>query len=422
MNVFYVFTSCKPANNSKNTLLSSIQPAIIQDVSHDIPLFVNIWKKHPTDGDRDMIFKIVNETSDSVYIDASSPYYDHYISEKRFMLPIQVYDDEIYCGYLNLQFDVVNNTDVILDIEELNINVTSSQPDSLPFLDMYTALVYSNAIVFRNQSWFNWRGFHFRYSFIKRGEKFNGKYQYNRHINYFDYDTIINLLPELIENGYNFKRVCESLFIDFSEKDYDCICRRDYDYKRLDKLIEEGKEAYEPCEPSCYETICIGSSDTSIIDSINTLFYPFEVEIEVDTLTFETEEVEQEEDNWGAYRYYYTGYANLIGEIEFDKSKYKVLFYANVILGVDCGFGAGSYDNDKFDVVLRNNDTNYMLRFPYTTVIYPGGSEMVSLTIKAPQSSNHIFNASLKNGNGLTIKSKDINVHYMLPRCYIINN
>lgn len=405
MDVYLLFCSCKSGNT--NRLLS-------KNTNIDILINTNIsCRKAEECCNDDIFFKIVKETTDSIYIDASSVYYDEYTSGRRFTIPM---DGLTYCSFLNLQFDIINNSTKDLDIEELAVHVNRSHPDSLPFLFMHTTYGVSNVIIFQNESWFNWSGFNFRYSILKKGEKNNGKYQYERHINYFDHDTTINLLPELIEQGYNFRKVCETVYDSFSEIDYNRICRPDYDYEKYTNIDEDHLDYYEP---SCYEQICLNSLDTKIdefcldtkiTDSLLSLFYPFDVTL--DTIVSDD----------GSISGSYSAHAFLVGEIEFDKVKYLVKFSADVILGTTCGLGAVTYENDRFDIELRENDTNYTLRFPYSTVIHPNGNEMVALTIKAPKSSKHSLFVSLKNGNGLSIRSKDISIHYLQPRHYIIYN
>ena len=381
--------------------------------NNDIPLYINIPKRKG-EGDRDMTFKIIKETEDTIYIDATSPYYDKYISGKRFRIPSVVYGAlALYDGYLKLQVDVVNNTSNRLDIEELSVNVVKSEPDTIPYLYICTSDDICNSITFANGSWFNWGGFTFSYSLLKENEHFNGVYQYKEHIDFFEEDTTLNLLPHLIEKGYDFRKICETLDKKFSEEEYACICNPSYNFKRwYMRVADDYYDTTEYCEPSRYECICLPNRLVRDSSSLKSLFYPFHVHID---------EYFLDEDD-SLFNGWAWATAKLWGEIVFDNSKFKVRFIGDVTLATPCGFGAGAWENDRFNVALRTNDTNYILHYPYTTIIEPQGSEMVSLIIKASQSSNHTFNISLKNGDGLKIRSKNVSIHYLLPKNYIINN
>ena len=112
----------------------------------------------------------------------------------------------------------------------------------------------------------------------------------------------------------------------------------------------------------------------------------------------------------------YVGSATLYGSIIFDNINYKVDFIAEISLSTSAGFGAVSYENDKFDVKLRSFGDDYMLRYPYTTIIEPYGAEMIKLSVVADKSSSHKFQIDIKNDNGLKIKSKEIHFHYYCPK------
>lgn len=112
----------------------------------------------------------------------------------------------------------------------------------------------------------------------------------------------------------------------------------------------------------------------------------------------------------------YMGMAYLYGSLKFDDSDLEVDFKAELSLSTSAGWGALSYENDSFDVKLNSFDNNYTLRYPYTIVIEPYGAEYVKLTVAADKSSFHVFQINLKNDNGLNIKSKKIYLHYYYPK------
>lgn len=189
------------------------------------------------------------------------------------------------------------------------------------------------------------------------------------------------------------------------------ICREcdkrysaEFDYKTYHDLCED-KVNFKSQNTGCYDCICL-YYDTEDYrrkkDKLIQLFSPFSV---VESLSS------------------YEGRAKLFGKIEFDNTDFTVDFEADIVLSTCCEFGAGSWENDRFDVELKTSDTNYTLRYPYTTVIEPYGAEMVKLRVNAKKSSNHLFYITLKNGNDLNIRSKNVKLHYLSPsNHFYINN
>lgn len=394
-----------------NTIFSSII-SYVNEKRFDIPIAVTL--NHDTD------FEVVKETDDTIYLDWNNSYYKDFMSGKQIEADITVEWPDLVKGYLNVDLDIVNNSDNALDIEELDIIVANSTPDSIPFVYICTELDRSNTIHIINLSWFNWHGMTFNYSILKQGEVFDGTYPMKKHLNYFEHDTILNLLPDMISMGYGFDKLCKYMdstdgyvqteediywfnrLLDPSKEFDDLIIdlnKNDYEY-----LIEKFGDI-EDLGGNRYSCICLDIYNKNHADS---LFFPFNVRSEVQSLDYDEGD-------------YYYGYARLYGEIAFDDSDYSLNFQAIINLSTHCEFGAGSDENDKFDVELKTQDSDYLLRYPYTTVIEPYGTERISLVIKSEKSSNHLFTISAKNGNGIKVKSKAIDIHYMSPRHYDIN-
>ena len=218
--------------------------------------------------------------------------------------------------------------------------------------------------------------------------------------------------------GYSFEKVC---------KYEDSICNNIqtnedvYWYKRLLDPTKEfithiddlGKDVCEKQHSEDFEDLNLNWNSYSCIcldldkTKAENLFYPFNIKSKADTY--------YDNDTLKEIDYYY-GYAKLYGELCFDNSNYCLKFQADINLSVHCEFGAGSDESDRFDVELNPHGYNYLLRYPYTTVIEPYGTERVSLIIKAEESSIHLFSIFAKNGNGINISSKVIDIHYMSPR------
>ena len=265
-----------------------------------------------------------------------------------------------------------------------NVIVEDSKPDTLPIIYICTTEDYSNCLYFVNESWFNWKGFTFTYSIMRKGESFIGEYKKRRHISYFDNYIIIDFLPEMKEMGYDFDGLVNSI---------------------RNKNIRHNREIntdwdVEPIthdENSKYLGFCIEYNDNDF-GYFQEKFRPFELKEEIDGFDE------------------YVGMATLYGSLKFDNIDFKVDFIAEISLSTSAGFGALSYENDKFDIKLRSLGDDYTLRYPYTTVIEPYGAEMIKLSLTADKSSLHNFHVDIKNDNGLRIKSKNIHFHHYYPK------
>ena len=339
----------------------------------DIPIAINVG--HTEDPEMkqlvDAEYEITHENDNNLYIDINSDYYKKYLSRERFNASrLAFFENSENVEYLTLNLDIVNNTDQNLSINEMYIDVDKSEIDTVPVIYICTTDNYSNCIHFVNQSWFDWKGFTFSYSILEKGESFDGHYKKSKHIDYFDKILIMDLLPDLIDMGYNFEGLKSSI----RNRDAKAFVEGEYG-RFLYFYITEDDEDF------AYFQNC---------------FKPFELK----------------KTSYGEYM----GMAYLYGSLKFDDSDLEVDFKAELSLSTSAGWGALSYENDSFDVKLNSFDNNYTLRYPYTTVIEPYGAEYVKLTVAADKSSFHVFQINLKNDNGLNIKSKKIYLHYYYPK------
>ena len=349
----------------------------IAEESIDIPVAINLI--HTEDEEMkqlvDAEYEVTHETDKDVYIDINSRYYKHYMSGTRFMADkIAVFENSENVEYLTTNLDVVNNTNERLSIKELNIKVDESKPDTTPLIYICTTEEVSNSIYFVNESWFNWKGFTFSYSLMKSGESFDGQYKKKRHIPYFDSYTIIDLLPDMISMGYDYEGLIKSI-------------------KTLYPHSSDDEDT-DDVSGKCVELYITEEDDN--FGYFQNRFKPFRLK----------------KGNFDEY----VGSATLYGSIKFDDSDFKVDFIAEICLSTSGGFGALSYENDKFDVKLKSSGEDYTIRLPYTTVIEPYGTEMIKLSIKADKSSLHRFHVDIKNDNGLKIRSKDVHFHHYYPK------
>ena len=303
-------------------------------------------------------FKIDNETDSVITIEPCTPYYKEWISNKRIKL-----DDYYMKGDVldcpKIDIYIVNNTNQTLNISSLDFLVQESKTDNIPYLYIYDNYAsHSNSMFIENQSWFDWGSLHIDYSIMKRGESFNGTYKKRRTIPYFEDDCIVDFTQDLVDMGFDL----ESFY---------------------DKTPEDHLNFLNINEFSSDEMLKI--------------FYPFEVS------------------DYGA------GFARIYGKISFSKSKFTKEFFGNIYINPGTE-GAGEPDADQFDVNLKYNKRNYMISYPYTTTLKPGDNEKVKLKLNCPRSSNHRFYISINNDNGLVMRTKDIQMHFINGRSSNLNS
>lgn len=355
--------------NSVNTNVLNL----IRKEKNDIPVAINI--SHTEDEDirqlLDAEYEITLETDDDIYIDINSDYYNRYSSGTRFRADqLAFFEKSENVEYLTVCLDIVNNTNKKISVNELDLKIAESKPDTIPVIYICTTQDQSNSIYFVNESWFDWEGFTFSYSILKKGESFNGNYSCSRYIPYFESHTIVNLLPDMISMGYDYEGLIKNnngrIYIT-NDESIGC--------NYMNFSIKEDDEDFQ-----------------YFMDK----FYPFGLKKQM----------------FG----WYVGAATLYGSIKFDNIDFDIDFIAEISLSTDAGFGAFSYENDEFNVKLKSSGSDYMLRYPYTTVIEPYGAEMVKLTITADKSSSHKFFIDIKNDNDFNIRSKVIHFHHYYPK------
>lgn len=343
----------------------------------DLPVSVNIVHDSDPDLPQPAEYFVVNNSDDEIAIDIKSDYYNQYMTENRFNTPCIAHFSNIAdVEYLTLELDIVNTTNERISVNELNVNVEKSELDLFPYIYICTSYVQSNSIQFVNGSWFNWKGFTFSYSILKKGQKFNGVYNKSMYIPYFDNIKTVNLLQDLTELGYDFDNLLKQVKTQNQNNGF-------FDG---DPWIKENGDQY----------LAFYATDKDDINRIQSWFYPFEFK-RINEFTYEAS-------------------ATLYGAIKFDDTDIVKSFKAEISLFTEAGFGALSYANDKFDVKLQTDGENYVKRFPYTTVIEPQGAEMIKLRIMADKSSNHNFFINVINDNGLMIRSKKIKFHNYWPK------
>lgn len=329
--LFIAFVACSKKESSNEGVDSSLTDECVMTV----PLKLSSSS-----------FAIESETDDEIVIDPCTPYYKEWMSSDRMTLK----DDQGFCDMLDypiLDVYITNNTNQTINIKSLDIRITESSVDKIPYV--YISNNFLNQFIIKNESWFDWGNIIIDYHIMKRNESFDGTYDRRKIIPYFEDEYIVDFTQDLIDMGLDMTFVNELYNDSWPNTDYELSPH---------ELLE--------------------------------LLYPFEVEGDL-------------------------GFARIYGEISFTKSGLTKSFYGEICFYPLLGGAEDDFD-DIFDVELDYDRRDYIVRFPYSTTLKPGDNESVRLTLKCPRSSNHKFYISINNDNGLTMRTKDVMMHYLNGR------
>ena len=302
-------------------------------------------------------FTIESETDDEIVIGPCTPYYKEWMSNDRIELksePVLGYCDSI--DYPIIDVYLTNNTDHAIVFNSLDFIVREIVIDDIPYI-----------YLFDTQS---------------RGEELGSNRILMKNESWSDWG-VMHFDYSIMKRGESFDGTYKNRKdIPYFDDEYLVDFTQDLVGMGLDMsfLYENDWCPFE-----------VG--DYSVEELLN-IFYPFEIEEAV---------------------YEYFVFARIYGKISFTKSNFTKEFYGPIYI---TPFGGGAADDfdDIFDVELDYDRRDYTVRFPYSTTLKPGDNESVRLTLKCPRSSNHKFYISINNDNGLTMRTKDVKMHYLNGR------
>ena len=338
----------------------------------------------------EMTFKAVQETDEQIIVEPISDYYNEYTSSERMLLDPYP-NDGPWCDLLNypqIEFYITNNLDVTLDIQSLDIMVDESKADPLPYLYVYQDGELANGIIIWNEAWEDWGAISFDYKILKKGESFDGYYDRNLKIPYFEDYMIVDFYNDLKQMGYK-----PGIVAGLSSRD---------EYK--DWIVDWEKIGYKICgHGSDYAHLWMpylfNWEEMAQEYSLSDLFEPFEFATKEESGLIEA-----------------CGFARFYGKLSFEKSDFIKEIEGLIYLTPPSNGGAGMDLDEQFDVFLKDQGVNYIVSKPYSTTIMPGKSERVRLTFKSARSAIHGFQLDFKNNNGLSIKSKKVLLHLLNGR------
>ncbi len=286
--------------------------------------------------------------------------------------------------YPRLRLYVENNTDQPISISSLDIVVSESEVDPLPYIYI-EPLAVGNALSLWNESWCDWGTMTLSYSLLTKGETFDGHYENSINIPYFTGVVYVDLLNDLRKKGYN-EQIAE-LFNDNSE--FASIFGIDFG-----QSIAKAKIVGKDCSiEHLKKGMGILPYDFRFEEN-ESLYAPFEYGMGLNPYIF----------------------ARLYGKLSFSKSSFTKEFRTDINLSY-AERSAGEMDlSDSFDVNLKPVGEDYAVQYPYTTTIPAGQTEMLQVIIKCPQSAIHKFYVRINNNNELNIRTKDIRLHLLNSR------
>ncbi len=316
------------------------------------------------------------EQDGELFVSPTSIYFDRYIGKNRLDLTKDDYESSAcpLFSYPVVELFIVNNTEESLNIDELDVEVSQSRLDDLPYLYFFKCDGLSYCLPVQNESWSNWGSMILNYRILRAGEKFNGKYDRKRIIPYFTDYMLIDFASDIRSMGLDESKLVP--YIEYREEALGVYPRK------CDMREGENENDFNRCS-----TI---ESDKFSYETLKELFYPFEVNTE------------------SGY-----GYAWLYGQVSFTNHSFKKEIKTQILITFP-GLGGADVDiDDKFDIQLAVQKDNYVKRLPYVTNIAPHGCERVRIRVRCDKSTHHDFVVRAKNNNGKDICTQPIHFYYL---------
>ena len=325
--------------------------------------------------DNDIIKYAVKEVNDTISIYPDSGNYKNYRDSDEYEFHPERDD---YCSdYIQnpkLQLYITNNSDETISFDKLRVQVESSVLDTFPYLYIEQTQTIRYGMEILNECWTNWGVMTIEYSFLKKGETFNGQYRHSLKIPYFENAAIIDFKNDLISDGFNPQKIEKYLApSDLSDYEYSEILR--------------------------YRSPVFGhNSKTSDVDAAYLI--PDLSTAQISDLAFPFEYGEN-------YEQFYL-FARMHARISFSKSKFTKKIKG--IIPLTCIYPGGAENDivDDFNIELKPTGDNYIIDLPYITTLRPGQSERIQLGIKCVKSSHHKFKCILSSHEEEVLKSKPI--------------
>lgn len=386
---FFLLCSCSSHSEQKtDKITEGSQPAAEganADKRPDILVPTKMEAMGKNEDNNPMSFAVIEETEDLITIEPTSWYYNDYCSRTRLKVPnTSVFEHGVsdYLHYPRMSFYIENNTEEPLTISSLDICVAESAEDPFPYLLLLEDPAINSSLQIWNEAWSDWGQMNLSYSLLKRGEPFNGKYERQITIPYFEDKVCVDFYEDAVGKGWN---------------DISSHCVR-YDEDETPINESKCKVVGRNCSTS-HLKIGLLPAETTAQDA-DKLSYPFEYG--------SVSDMHEDGD-------FYI-FARVYGHISFTKSEFTKDFQAVVYLTSPWQGGAGLGVSDNFDVQLKPIGKDYKVSFPYSTTIAPNRSEKIQLVLKCPKSAIHHFSVVFNNENDLNIRTKNISFHYINSR------
>jgi len=334
-----------------------------QDVI-DVPIYLKAYStKNDEYGDYPDLYFVGEQSDESLSINPEGKYY-RIIQGNGDAHTVGYLDDYDCCNELPvISCNIINNTDQDLDITGLDVHVKYSAPDQTPIIYITSEGIESYTLTFVNDSWFDWKECVFEYSILKRGEDFNGKYNYSKNIKYFQDSQQINFKKDIIDSGLNLESV-----------------EQHGGFAKICHLVGLATDNWDKPLPD----------DIRRVPGLENLDYPFEFERSYDPM------------------------ARIVGRLTFSDGHVQP-FKGYISLWAD-GFGGWYPTEEQYNFKFKEAGRDYTVSYPYVSVILQGKAEKISIALNADKSSRHEFEIVAKNTNGLIIKSCPVSLYLLKPR------
>ena len=274
--------------------------------------------------------------------------------------------------YPILDVSIVNNSSQTVLVNELLIEVEESHVDPNPFVIIRESGGY---LYIEDAGWKSWGTATLLFSLLPASQKFNGHYKFKTTVSSKNRGGKgISMYNYFVQSGINFEKLCQS------------------------SLVKKNQDNSIPYWFGNYE-----NTDLAALDSLRNYLFP--VKLEIDEYEWENEDGELVKG-----KTYIDPYLVLHGKLIFDNgTTFKV--GGSVRFLTSEGWGAPGLDCSRvFDVKLKTNGKNYVVKHPVSHYLKSGETDRIAIQLNADKTSYHTFKVRLHTVNQIDIVTAPVDL------------
>lgn len=304
--------------------------------------------------------------------------------------PLAMLGEDIFTNqhYPVLDVSLVNNSSNTILVNDLLIEVEDSHVDDNPFVIIEES---SGHLYLSDCGWKSWQKASLRFSLLPEDQLFDGVYKFEIPILSSSVDPEwgiidIPMYDFLVRSGIDFDKLCSCSIV---HKEYEGEIPSWDNTNGILSFDEDGEPYYEV--------------NYAAIDSLKGILSPIKL--------YESSYISIDEDGHEELSLWYEDpYLVLFGELVFDNgASFKVGGHVRILTSEAWGAPCLSC-SQVFDVKLRNEGTNYSIKYPVSHYLKAGDVDRIVIKLDADKTSYHKLRVRLHNVNQIDIQTEPIDL------------